>query len=313
VTSERRPILLLHNPVAGAKPGAGSADSGGVPLPALEEALTGHGLAVASRELSAEDDPRALAAAAVADGRDVVVAGGDGTVGPAAASMVGTDRVLGIVPTGSFNNVARGLGVPLEPIPAVEAIARGREVVVDTGLAWHPAPDAAPDQPPPLDAQTFLEAAGVGLDAEGFGVAAAGARRGPLAAIGVAWRALRARHPPVELVLDGRTVRTSSPAVTACNGPYHGLGFALAPDADAGDGLLDVVVFAGMTRFEVLAHFLSVARRRPRSEARVRIVRAARVTVRGRRGVLPAHVDGRPFGVTPVAFAVRPASLRVYR
>ena len=61
------------------------------------------------------DDPRALAADAAEQGRDVVVAGGDGTVRPAATALSDTDATLGIVPLGSWNNIARGCGIPQDP------------------------------------------------------------------------------------------------------------------------------------------------------------------------------------------------------
>ena len=89
------------------------------------------------------------------------------------------------------------------------------------------------------------------------------------------------------------------------------MGFAVAPDADPADGLLDLVVFSGMSRFDVIWHFLAVARGRPRREPRMRYLTARRIRVDGVRP-LPAHGDGEPLGNTPIAFAVRPAALRIF-
>ena len=108
---------------------------------------------------------------------------------------------------------------------------------VDVGLAWHPAADdadAAVD--PPTDATAFFEAAGVGLDAAGFGAAQVGERLGPWSALRHAWHALRRRRTSMRLAVDGRRLRTAAPALTVCNGPYHGFGFAVAPDADPATG-----------------------------------------------------------------------------
>jgi len=101
--------------------------------------------------------------------------------------------------------------------------------------------------------------------------------------------------------------------VTVNNGPYHGLGFAISPDADPTDGQLDVVVFRGMSRLEVLRHFVAVARRRPRRDPRIVEYRARRVTIEGTRRSLPAHADGESIGATPVTLEVRPAALRLFR
>ena len=117
----------------------------------------------------------------------------------------------------------------------------------------------------------------------------------------------------MRITLDDRTYRTASPALTVSNGPYHGMGFAISADADPTDGLFDVAVFRGMSRWEVVRYFLSVARRRARREPRISSHRARRVTVEGVRRALPAHADGVSIGPTPVVFEVRPRSLRVFR
>lgn len=308
----RRPILLIANPAAGRKPGANPNE----PLAAsrLLEGLRAGGLEVQLHELAEGDDPAALAVGAADEGRDVVIAGGDGTVGPAAAGLLHSDATLGIIPLGTFNNVARGAGIPIDPEEALEVVVHGSSASIDAGAAWHLVAGEMLDAgaTPPVDAATFFEAAGVGLDAAGFGVAQVGERLGWIAAARAAWRAIRRRKTPVWLEADGRRYRTASPAVTICNGPFHGFGFALVPDANPRDGLLDVVVFVRMSRFQVLRHFLRVARGRQLHEPRVRTLRARQVVVGGLQRTLPAHADGRSIGVTPIAVVVRPGALRLF-
>ena len=310
----RRPILLIANPEAGRKPGGVNADQV-LTREQLIERLRGGGLAVELHELAGDDDVGALAKAAAQDGRDVVIAGGDGTVGPAAAGLIGTDATLGIIPLGTFNNIARGAGVPVESAEALDVVVRGRSAAIDAGSAWHLGPADTSEMAatnPPSDAAIFFEAAGVWIDAAGFGVAQVGDTLGWVAAAKAAWRVFRRRKTPLWLEVDGKRYRTASPSVTICNGPFHGFGFALVPDADPSDGLLDVVVFVRMGRFQVLRHFLRVARGRKVHEPRVRTLRARRVVVGGLRHTLPVHVDGRSIGVTPVAVAVRPGALNLF-
>jgi diacylglycerol kinase (ATP) len=243
----------------------------------------------------------------------VVAAGGDGTVGPAATALIGTDATLGIIPLGSWNNIGTGLGIPSGPAEAMDLIAGGDARQVDVGWAWHPDGGGYPDVGQrPSDATAFFEAAGVGLDAVGFGAVEIGERYGKWKAFRSAWRALRRRRTRMRLTIDGHRFRSAAPTVTVCNGPYHGMGFALAPDADPADGTLDVVVFSGMGRLDVIRHFLAVARGRPRHEPRVRYLKGKTVLIAGTRRTLPAHADGRSIGVTPVAFAVEPGALRVF-
>ena len=303
----RRPILLLVNPTAGGKPGSGPAladDPERTEPEALAAALSERGLDVALHALRETDDAAELAAAAAGSGSDVVVAGGDGTVGRVAAALVEGEATLGILPLGSFNNIATGFGLPLTLDPALDSIARGSVTRFDAGWAYHDDPG---------DGRFFFEAAGVGLDAIGFIAVEVAERRGWWRAARLLWRGLRRRKTPIELSLDGTVRRTRSPTVTVCNCPYLGLGFALAPEVDPTDGLFNVAVFSRMTQFGVLRHFLSVARHRRRPDPRVQVHRARTITVKGLRGALPAHADGEAIGLSPVTFEMRPGALRVFR
>lgn len=304
----RRPILLIVNPVAGGKAGSGPGladDPALLTAIALGEALERRGLTVSHRELAEGDDLASLARTAADTGHDVVVAGGDGTVSIAAAALVEhPEATLGILAAGSFNNMARGFGVPVTLEAALDVIGAGRSAQVDAGWVAREAPDGQ---------RPFFEAAGVGLDAVGFLAIELAERRGWLRGLRMVWRGLRLRRTPMRITIDGTAYRTGSPTVVVSNGPYHGMGFAVAAGADPTDGLLNVTVFRGMGTWEVLRHFLAVARRRPRREPRVVVHKARRVTVEGIRRVLPAHADGVAIGFTPVSFEVRPKALRIFR
>jgi len=303
----RRPILLLVNPTAGGKPGSGPGladDPALLTADALRAALEERGLEVSHRELAAEDDLQELARHAADTGHDVVVAGGDGTVSLAAQALVHhAEATLGILAMGSFNNMARGFGIPVTLEDALDVVAAGRASEVDCGWVVRETAEGRP----------FFEAAGVGLAAIGFLAVELAEKRGWWRAARAFWHGMRMRRTPMRIRLDDRTYRTGSPAVTVSNGPYHGMGFAISADADPTDGLFDVAVFGGMSRWEVLRYFLSVARRRPRREPRITNHRARRVTVEGGRRALPAHADGVSIGATPVTFEVRPRSLRLFR
>ncbi|MGH2445059.1 MAG: diacylglycerol/lipid kinase family protein [Candidatus Limnocylindria bacterium] len=303
----RRPILLLVNPTAGGKPGSGpglSDDPERLRPEALAGSLRRLDLDVALHELAEDDDIGALARAAADAGSDVVVAGGDGTVSMVATALMDhPSATLGILAMGSFNNMARGFGVPVTLDEALEVIGSRPPSQVDAG--WVVRDDD--------EGQPFFEAAGVGVDAIGFLAAELAEKRGWWRAGRALWRGMRMRRTPMRITIDGRAYRTGSPTVTVSNGPYHGMGFAVSTEADPTDGVLDVAVFGGMSRWEVIRHFLAVARRRPRHEARITDYRARRITIEGTRRALPAHADGASIGFTPVTFEVRPKALRLFR
>ncbi|HEX2883612.1 MAG TPA: diacylglycerol kinase family protein [Candidatus Limnocylindria bacterium] len=302
----RRPILLLINPVAGGKPGSGPGlhdDPERLTAEAISGELRGRGLEVEVHELAEDDDAGRLARQAADSGRDVVTAGGDGTVSLVAAALIGhPEATLGILAMGSFNNMARNFGVPVTLDAALDVIGAGETAMVDAG--WVEREEQG---------RPFFEAAGVGIDAIGFLAVELAEKRGLWRAARALWRGMRMRRTPMRIRIDGTTYRTGSPAVTVNNGPYHGMGFAVAEEADPTDGRLDVIVYRGMSQWEVLRHFLTVARRRPRREPRIASYRAERVTIEGTRRSLPAHADGVSIGVTPVTFEVRPAALRIFR
>ena len=304
--TERRPILLIANPDAGGKPGAAprlSDDPERLLPDALASALRERGLEVELHELAEDEDAGEIARQRADAGHDIVVGGGDGTVSKVAAALVGNpDATLGILALGSFNNIARGFGVPDTLDAALQVIGEGRSDAVDCG--WVVRDDGG---------LPFFEAAGIGLNAVGFLAASVAERQGWWSALRALWIALRLRRTPMRLTLDGRTYRTGTPAVTVSNGPCHGPGFAISPEADPSDGMLDVAVFRGMSRWEVLAHFLAVARRRPRPDPRITAYLAQRVTIEGTRRALPAHADSIPIGTTPITIEVRPAALRLFR
>ena len=303
----RRPVLLLVNPTSGGKPGTGPAlaeDPALLTAEALAAALTDHGLKVTHRQLLEGDDLSELARKAADTGHDVVVAGGDGTVSLAAAALLGhREATLGILAGGSFNNIARGFGVPTTLPGALHAIVRGTVTEVDAGWVVRDGDGGRP----------FFEAAGVGLDALGFLAVEVFEKRGWWRAVRATLRGLRMRRTPMRIAIDEAVYRTGSPTVTVSIGPYHGMGFAVSAEADPTDGLLDVAVFQGMSRLEVLRHLMAVARHRPRREPRIHAYRARRVTVEGVRRALPAHADGVSIGFTPVTFEVRPGALRIFR
>ncbi len=224
----------------------------------------------------------------------IIVGGGDGTVSEVAAGLVGTGIPLGILPVGHFNNIARGLGLPVDTFEAGSTIARGCSKEVDVCVA---------------NGSYFFEAAGVGLDASLFPIRAE-IKRGHYGKVLEGARIfLRHRQSDFTLILDGQEMKVRSSMVVVANGPYYGTGFTVAPQADPADGLLDVVTFE-CGKFGVARYFALSARNRVIEESCVSRYRAKEVTILTR-PPLPAHADGKPLAGTPVTCRVIPGALRV--
>lgn len=244
------------------------------------------------------DHPTAaeLGRRAVAEGYDAAIAaGGDGTAAGVARALVGTAVTLGILPFGTFMNIARALDLPrTDEVAAAEIIARGAERAIDVGE---------------VAGRLFFEAAGIGLDADMF-TAGRALRRGDRGLAAAALRALfRRRSARVQVDVDGRTSTQRVLQAVVCNGPWYGWGFSVAPDATIDDGLLDLVIFPD-SRLRVLREVVAaaVARDRP---ARGRRYRGSRITLSATRE-LAVHADAEVVGRLPQTFTLRPKALRVY-
>ena len=93
-----------------------------------------------------------LSRQAIRDGADLVIAwGGDGTVNEVGAALVYSGVVLGIVPAGSGNGLARDLGIPAQTKAALAVAFGSTERVVDAGE---------------LNGRLFFNVAGIGYDAQ---------------------------------------------------------------------------------------------------------------------------------------------------
>jgi diacylglycerol kinase (ATP) len=106
----------------------------------LEAALSSSGLACDRIETSGPRHAEQLAQQAAADGRTIIVAGGDGTIGEvlnglARAQPEGVLGPIGVLPLGTANDLVHNLGLPLALAPAAEAIVVGRTRRIDLGQA----------------------------------------------------------------------------------------------------------------------------------------------------------------------------------
>jgi diacylglycerol kinase (ATP) len=263
---------------------------------ALRAALAEHGV-----DAEIFESPTAAAAVeratrAADDGIEIVAAaGGDGTAYAIAGALLGRDTALGVLPAGSAMNLALALGIPRELGPAVAVLRDGPISTMDVG--W-------------VRGRPFFEIVSIGLSAEAFEQAQAVDRQQRWSAIlDVLRLALRHRRTRIEVELDDGAIRTRAPAIAVANGPYTGLGLTLAPNARLDDGLLDVVIFEGLSPFGLLGHMVRVAGgRRPPSH--LRLVRSAKVTITSHRP-LAVRADATDGGSTPVEITIRPAALRV--
>ncbi|MFD7307327.1 diacylglycerol/lipid kinase family protein [Promicromonospora sp. NPDC059942] len=193
-----------------------------------------------------EDDPgQGAAERAIEAGAAVVVAaGGDGTVRAVAEHLArsGADVELGIVPLGTGNLLARNLGVPLTGAAAAfRRVLSGRPRTIDVG--W-----LEIDLDGGTRRHAFAVMAGFGLDAHMITETDDDLKDkvGWLAYVESLGRALSASGTlDVTITADGQVLeRDSAHTLLVGNCGMLQAGITLLPDADPGDGELDLLVLS---------------------------------------------------------------------
>ena len=266
-------ITLIHNPGAG-RQGAEDAEK-------LQRFLADHGYDV--RYQSSKDDDWKSALKKPAE--MIVVAGGDGTVAKVTRRMVGRGVPVGLLPSGTANNIARTLGLldrPFEEL--VRGWQRGRRQKLDVGVAKGP-----------WGERYFVEGVGAGVFASLLANPSRKPIKGRINAVEKALERLRshaAECEPVELYarLDGKDISGRYLMLEALNLRYVGPNLHLASDSQPGDGHFDVILVTEAERDRLLYYFEHWQENRERL--------AVLPTLRGRHFELewtgyPLHIDDK--------------------
>lgn len=312
-------VRLVMNPISG-----DDEQPNPMKLPDIIAAIEAEGLRADLAFTKADESPATIAQQAVSEGYDlVVVGGGDGTVSEVAKGLIGTSMPLGIIPIGTFNNIARSLNLPIDVAEACQVLARGQVKAIDIGQA--------------NGKDFFFEAAGVGLDATLFplGEEIKGGQWGRILNVmqlALAYKPQRIRllfdrpfdqarlHPNISAPTRRRLLprraatrhelRLSALFVVIANGPYYGSSFTVAPDAIMDDGLLTISIFRDFNKWELLRHFWSIAKGQYRRSPNIETYHVAEVQIASDVD-LPFHVDGHPQGKLPATFSVVKNALNV--
>jgi YegS/Rv2252/BmrU family lipid kinase len=287
-------VRLIVNPAAGGGRAARV-------LPGVLSALEGYGLQVRYERTRDLAHARELAGAGTQAGETVVCLSGDGMVGAVADELRRhPDALLGVLPGGRGNDLARVLGIPTDPVRACATIAHGVPRLLDLGEAG---------------GRAFVGIASVGFDSEANRIAnEAPSRLGNLVYAYGALRALARWHPVrFELELDPPGGRRSFSGYTvgAANSRAYGGGMRAAPDALLDDGLLDVVVLEDVSKLAFLGRILpKVFRGSHVREPGVHVLRAREVAIAADRP-LQVYADGDPIAELPVRVRALPGAVRV--
>jgi diacylglycerol kinase (ATP) len=236
----------------------------------------------------------------------VIAAGGDGTVSSVAHALAGSGIPIMVYPAGTANLVALNLELPSDPLGLANLTLDGE--VIDTDLAELRFADGV--------VLGFALNAGAGLDAHI--VADSEALKSKLGVGAYLASALKNTNPTIasiSLQLDGRKIETEGIGVMVVNHGRLQLGLELAPNADASDGKLEVVVIratslAGLVPVVLGSLLTKFGFDAPDLSGRLEVYTAARVRVTSE-PPMPVQYDGEstehstPFEAHVLPLAVR--------
>ncbi len=242
----------------------------------------------------------------IEDGVDaLVVVGGDGMVSLGVNILAQTSVPLGIVASGTGNDMARSLGLPVGDTDAsivalLDAVSRGPRRI-DLGRVRHGALST-----------WFACVLSAGFDAmvnerANRMVRPRGRHRYTIA---MARELLTFRAARYRLTIDGVITTPEAMLVSVANGRSIGGGMMIAPGAELDDGLLDVFVADRMPRHRFLRVFPRVFRGEHTALAEVHTTRARSVVIEA--GGIVAYADGERIGALPVEVSAVPGALLVY-
>jgi YegS/Rv2252/BmrU family lipid kinase len=230
----------------------------------------------------------------------VIIGGGDGTLNAAAEALVDAGLPLGILPLGTANDLARTLGIALDPIGAARVIAEGRTRRIDLGC---------------VNGKHFFNVASLGLSVRVARELGGEIKRrwGVLGYPLTLWRALGEHQSfRAQIRCNAARARVRTIQISVGNGRHYGGGMTIAADAAIDDGMLDVVSVAPQGLLELIVNLPAFRwGRHDRAPRLVRHWRCCEIEIRTVRS-MPINTDGEVTTATPAKFVVVPKAIEVY-
>jgi diacylglycerol kinase (ATP) len=229
----------------------------------------------------------------------IVVAGGDGTIDSVVGAMVGREATLGIIPTGTRNNIAFNLGITGDIADSVALLRQGRQLKIDVGRVY------CGHSP-----HWFLEGVALGLISDLYPMAD-GIQHGDLAQVaGLLSTLISATPSSLRINLNGKKYfDTTTHMLLITNMSFIGPHFQVSPDVSFKDSHLDVFTFSDMSKLNMISYAV-LSPRGLVEDAGHKHFRAKHVKIvsKPRMSVL---ADGVPLGQGSLSVHVHPRTLRV--
>jgi len=272
MTDKKRHITFIINPVSGStrkkdfqKLIKEVFTDGAIDISIRETQYAGHAKEIAS-ELSAQANT------------EIVVVGGDGTINEVVNGIADSGTVLGIIPSGSGNGLARHLGISMRPKKAMELIKLGYTQKIDLMK---------------INGELSANVSGVGFDALVAHKFQNSTTRGLLTYAQISMQEFFKFQPEkYELIIDGKTYQREAFLISFANSSQFGNNAFIAPKASLTDGLIDVCILKPFPVISSAIVFERVMAKTINNSKFMDIIQAKKVQLKNRAKIY--HLDGDP-------------------
>ncbi len=289
---EIKKIQVIINPISG----VGLKDK----IPELiSSRCKAHGVAVDIVNTAYPGHASELSRKAVDEGMDCIIAvGGDGTVNEIAKNMLYSDVILGIIPKGSGNGLARELHIPMDVKSAIDVIFSNNVSVIDACKA---------------NEKVFFCTCGVGFDAVVSAGFAKEKHRGSLTYVKETVENYLNYKPEIyELHIDSNTIKEEAFLITCANASQYGNNAYIAPHADIQDGQMDITILSPFTALDIAPLAIQLFSKTLHKNSKIKTIKAkeARI-IRQREAIM--HLDGDPvMAAKDIELSVLHAAINVF-
>lgn len=228
----------------------------------------------------------------------VTALGGDGTIREVLEGIWQTASALGIIPGGTGNDYARGLGIPLQTAQALQVLKEGNTTVLDVGLARE---------------RVFGVLASVGFPVdviEHVNLHQDGLLKGSLAILaGVVSTVRHLKTHPVQITVDDQTFAEKIAGLFVMNMPYGGGGLKFTPAAHHNKAVFDVLIIREISRLDLALTLPKVYSGKHLPHPALTVITGKEIKLEG--DPLPLMLDGDVFRMGTLQTKIVPSASRV--
>jgi diacylglycerol kinase (ATP) len=257
-----------------------------------------------------------LTSQALTDGCDYLIAvGGDGTLNEVVnaflkdGGMANHKVVLGVLPYGTGNDFARGLGITRD-VDQISELIKGKKIsFLDAGSMEFRLPDGT------VNTRYFDNIADLGIGADVvLRVNGVNLRKKILGGtltffLSVLATFMSYKPKRIRVSWDGFDWEGKVLSLVVANGRYFGSGLGVAPEASMTDGLFDIVIFADLSILDYLKNYSRVRNLKKVNHPEAFYYRANRLSIEPAGNLTIVEADGEIEGQAPIVFTCLPGAL----